>query len=253
MSEPSPFLDRIRIVLLHTTHPGNIGATARAMKTMGLKHLVLVRPKTFPSDIAVARSSHADDILESAVVVDTLTEAIAYCHFVVGTGDRTRTVPWPLYRPREMAEYARALPADQNIALVFGREDIGMTNDQMMQCNAQVQIPANPEYSSLNLASAVQVLSYELRMAGLGDDGQQPGRRDWDEPLAPQIEVERLVQHWQQAYLDAEFLDPNNPKAAMTRITRLLTRAQLDQTEVNILRGMLSSVQRWVTRAKPKD
>ena len=99
----------------------------------------------------------------------------------------------------------------------------------------------------------MQVLSYELRMAGLGDDWQQPGRRYLDEPLAPQIEVERLVQHWQQAYLDAEFLDTNNPKAAMTRITRLLTRAQLDQTEVNILRGMLSSVQRWVTRAKPKD
>ena len=253
MSDASQFLDRVRVVLLHTTHPGNIGATARAMKTMGLKHLVLVRPKTFPSEVAVARSSHADDILEGAVVVDTLQQAIGDCQFVVGTGDRTRTVPWPLYRPREMAQHARSLPNDQQIAVVFGREDIGMTNDQMMMCNAQVQIPANPDYSSLNIASAVQVLVYELRMAALGEDAQVPGRRDWDEAPATQADIERLVEHWQRSYLNAEFLDPNNPKAAMTRIRRLLARAELDQIEVNILRGMLSTLDRWVTRARAGD
>ena len=250
---PDEFLDRVRVVLLHTTHPGNIGAAARAMKTMGLRHLVLVNPKIFPSDIAVARSSHADDILDAAVVVETLDQAIGDCHFVVGTGDRTRTVPWPLYRPREMAEHARALPSTQSIAVVFGREDIGMTNDQMMQCNAQVQIPANPDYSSLNLGSAVQVLAYELRMAALGDDGQAAGRRDWDEAPATQADFERLVAHWQRSYLNAEFLDPNNPKAAMTRINRLLARAELDQIEVNILRGMLSTLDKWVARAKSGD
>ncbi len=253
MSDTSHFLDRVRVVMLHTTHPGNIGATARAMKTMGLRHLYLVKPKTFPSDVAVARSSHADDILDGAVVVETLEQAIGDCQFVVGTGDRTRTVPWPLYRPREMAEHAVSLPSDQQVAVVFGREDIGMTNDQMMMCNAQVQIPANSEYSSLNIASAVQVLVYELRMAALGDDGQTAGRRDWDEAPASQIDIERLAEHWQKSYLNAEFLDPNNPKAAMTRIRRLLARAELDKIEVNILRGMLSTLDRWVTRARAQD
>lgn len=253
MSDTAQFLDRVRVVLLHTTHPGNIGATARAMKTMGLRHLYLVKPKTFPSDVAVARSSHADDILDGAIVVETLEQAIGDCQFVVGTGDRTRTVPWPLFRPREMALHARSLPSDQQIAVVFGREDIGMTNDQMMACNAQVQIPANPEYSSLNIASAVQVLVYELRMAALGDDGQTPGRRDWDEAPASAQDIERLADHWQRAYLDAEFLDPNNPKAAMTRIRRLLARAELDQVEVNILRGMLSTLDRWVKLGRTTD
>ena len=253
MSSLVDFLSRVRVVLLHTTHPGNIGATARAMKTMGLTNLYLVEPKIFPSELAVARSSHAEDILDGAVVVETLSEAIADCHFVVGTGDRTRTVPWPLYRPREMAERAAALPTGQNIAIVFGREDIGMTNDQMMQCNAQVQIPANPNYSSLNLGSAVQVMAYEIRMAGLEQGDQVPGLRDWDEPPADQQDIERLIQHWQSTFLDTEFLDPKNPKAAMNRINRLLTRTQLDKTEVNILRGMLSSAQRWVARARSKD
>ncbi|EAR08516.1 RNA methyltransferase [Reinekea blandensis] len=239
-----------KVVLVHTSHSGNIGSAARAMKTMGFHNLVLVAPKTFPSDDAIAMASGATDILEQAVVVETLEEAVADCGFVVGASARSRNLPWPLVHPRQMAEQALALPDNTRVALVLGRERSGLTNDELARCHCHVNIPANPDYSSLNVAAAVQVLCYELRMSAVLSTGEETPLWgvEWDQPPATAGAMESLFAHWERVLVDIDFLDPTNPRTLMSKIRRLMAKAQPDEVEANILRGMLSHVQKHLRK-----
>jgi len=245
-------LANVRIVLVNTTHPGNIGGVARAMKNMGLHDLCLVAPKVFPSEEAVSRASGATDILDSAKVVESVTEAIADCQLVVGTSARERHIPWPLVDPREMAAVVAPLPDDVTVAVLFGREDRGLTNEELQLCHKHVNIPAVDNFSSLNIAAAVQVITYELRMASLAGDAARADRpqwgTDWDIELADHDEIERLFVHLEETLVDIEFLDPDNPRQLMPRLRRLLMRAVPDKVEVNVLRGVLRAVQKKTGR-----
>lgn len=242
-------LNRIRVVLVNTSHPGNIGAVARAMKNMGLTQLTLVAPELFPHAEATARASGADDILAKAVVVATLDEAIAPCQLVIGASARSRTISWPTMNPREAAEMMLATADESEVAIVMGRENSGLSNAELEKCNYLVHIPANPEYSSLNIAAATQVLVYELRMTALS--GSMAKRKsesvsDWssDKPFATAEEMEAMYHHYQQALTELEFLNPENPRQLMRRLRRLYGRTRLDRVEVNILRGILTSAQK---------
>ncbi|MDX1381720.1 MAG: RNA methyltransferase [Xanthomonadales bacterium] len=245
-------LSRVRVVLIHTTHPGNIGATARAMKVMGLSDLQLVGPVPFPSAEATAMASGADDLLQHCTVHDTLEDALAGCTLVMGTSARLRSLPMPQMDARRAAEAALdevaqgAGDRDDNgagrVAILFGRERYGLTNEEMQRCHQLVHIPANPDYASLNLAQAVQVLAYELRMAALGGAGREQAPSDWDPVDA--AEMERLYEHLEQTLLDIRFLNPDQPKRLMMRLRRLFNRARPDRNEYNILRGILSAAQR---------
>jgi len=233
-------LEKIRIVLINTSHPGNIGSVARAMKTMGLSDLWLVSPLHFPSHTADELASSAVDLLHKAVVVDTLDEALADCSLVVGTSARMRKVPWPLVAPREMAEKVRAEPDNSKIAIIFGREQSGLTNEELERCHLHVNIPANPEYSSLNLAAAVQVLAYELRVASLAGT---EAKEEWDYRLATNDEMEKLFTHLEEVMVQIDFLKLSAPRKLMTRLRRFFNRARPDVMEMNILRGMLTAMQ----------
>ena len=235
---------RIRIVLVGTTHPGNIGAVARAMKNMGLAELVLVEPRHFPHEDATARASGAIDVLENAVVADTLADAVSDCVFVVGASARSRAINWPCYEPREGAAKLVERQSQGPVAAVFGPEKYGLTNAHLDLCNALLTIPSNPEFSSLNLAMAVQVLTYELRLAS--DEAAQPRPLyEPDAPLATSAELEHFYAHLEQVLRDVHFLDPDNPRHLMRRLRRLFVRAAPDQNEVNILRGILTAVERY--------
>lgn len=231
----------IRIVLVNTTHPGNIGAAARAMKNMGLTRLCLVQPQGFPCAEATARASGADDVLANAVVCQRLEQALAGCRFVVGTSARSRRISWPVEDPRQCA--ARLLQESEQgeVALVFGREHSGLTNEELEKCHYLVHIPSNPAFSSLNLAAAVQVLSYELMMAQTGWSAQ-PEKEEARE-LVLSEEMESFFAHLEQTLLELEFLDARQPRKLMRRLRRLFNRARLDKTEVNILRGILAAAQ----------
>lgn len=237
-------LDNVRVVLVNTTQPGNIGGAARAMKNMGLNRLVLVQPEVFPSDRATWRAAGAPELLESAVVVDSFEQAVADCRLIVGTSARERRIPWPLVDPRECGERVLKEPESSEIALVFGREHSGLTNEELQRCHLHVHIPSNPEYSSLNLCAAVQVIAYELRMQLLDLDGELPIREQWDEPLATSESVEMLVEHFERAMIKTRFHDPNNPRQTITRLRRMLNRIRPDESEVQILRGFLSSTEK---------
>ena len=252
-------LDQVRVVLINTSHPGNIGAAARAMKTMGISDLVLVDPQGYaqgqPSaevlEVAEARASGALDILSSAKVVQTLAEATQDCGVVMGTSARSRHIPWPLMHPRNAAAKGiEAAGAGNKVALVFGRERTGLTNDELAQCQVHIHIPTSPDYSSLNVASAVQVLCYEIRMAALAATGELDIEYSgnwgvaWDNDLANQQEMNGFFQHLEQTLVDIDFLDPNNPKQLMPRLRRLFQRAAPDKIEVNILRGVLKMIGR---------
>lgn len=247
-------LENIRIVLVNTTHPGNIGGAARAMKNMGLTDLCLVEPKSFPHPEANARSSRADDILELASVVGSLAEAVADCQLVVGTSARGRHIPWPLVNPRELASQTCKLfqesPTSAKIAVVFGREDRGLTNEELHACHLHVHIPTNPEFSSLNVSAAVQVIAYEMRMSMIENEQANMPQWgiDWDIELADQQEIELMFDHLEQTLIDVKFLEPNNPRQLMTRLRRLFLRAVPDKVEINILRGILTKINRAITR-----
>ncbi|ALP53631.1 hypothetical protein Tel_11085 [Candidatus Tenderia electrophaga] len=235
-----PMKSNIRIVLVNTTHPGNIGAAARAMKNMGLTRLYLVQPQGFPCAEATARASGADDLLAHAVVCDSLEQALAGCRFVVGTSARSRRISWPVENPRQCAARMLQECEQGEVALVFGREHSGLSNAELETCHYLVHIPGNPDFSSLNLAAAVQVLSYELMMAHTEQDaGPGEDRRD----LAPADEMESFFGHLEQTLVELEFLDANQPRKLMRRLRRLFNRARLDKTEVNILRGVFSAAQ----------
>ncbi|MBE9515905.1 MAG: RNA methyltransferase [Proteobacteria bacterium] len=234
-------LQAIRVVLVCPTHPGNIGAAARAMKTMGVTDLALVQPKHFPSDEADARASGASDVLEQARVFDSLDQAIADCSLVVGSSARSRHIGWPTWLPDECATELLAATAKGPVALVFGRERTGLTNEELDRCHAMVSIPANPGFSSLNLGSAVQLLCYEMRRAA---GATLPVRESAEEKTATREQMELFYEHLQSTLVETEFLDPAQPKLLMRRLQRLFNRAQPDERELNILRGILTSVER---------
>jgi tRNA (cytidine32/uridine32-2'-O)-methyltransferase len=237
----------IKIVLVNTAHPGNIGGAARAMKNMGLAELCLVDPREYPAPRAVWRSAGARDILNNATVVDTVDEAIADCSLVVGTSARERRIPWPLVNPRECGERVWREADEHKVALLFGREDRGLTNDELHKCHYHVHIPSNPEYSSLNLATAVQVLAYEVRMASLANkDGDLPELSQWDQPISNSKDLENFHAHLADTMAELDFYDPENPKQLLTRLRRLFNRVRMDEMEVSILRGLLSAVQRKI-------
>lgn len=245
--------DNIRIVLVNTTHPGNIGGVARAMKNMALTRLYLVAPRKFPHEEADWRAASAQDVLAGAVVCDALDDAIGDCQFVVGTSARERRIPWPLLDARQCARRVAAAAADEQVAVVFGREDRGLTNEELKCCNLHLNIPSNPDYSSLNLAMAVQIVAYELRMLAVA--GGLPAAQDeqWDAPFATRDNMERFYTHLEETLVDIEFLDPAAPRQLMARLRRLYSRVRLDEMELNILRGILTETQKWVTKAKKSD
>jgi len=234
-------LDKIHITLVETTHPGNIGAAARAMKTMGLNRLRLVNPLRYPNVEATAMASGADDILHQAEVVETFDQALQDCRLIIGASARRRGLSCPELTPRETATQLLHVAEQAPVALVFGRESSGLSNDELDRCHFMVRIPSNPDYGSLNVAAAVQVLAYELRVAALAD---QPEHDKPAEHLpAPGEEMTLFYQHLEQVLLDSGFLNPANPRHLMRRLRRLFNRAQPDQNEVNILRGILSALQ----------
>lgn len=252
-------LDRIRVVLVNTSHPGNIGGAARAMKNMGLSRLVLVEPEDFPSSEAVARASGATDILDTAQVVATLEDALVGCSLVLGTSARDRRIPWPLLDPRECAATSlQHVQQGGEVALVFGREYAGLTNEELQRCQFHVHIPANPEFSSLNLATAVQVLAYEVRMTWLAAEGQ-PTKQEKLETTAmlnslpvTADELERFYAHLESTLVDIGFLDPQKPRHLMSRLRRLYGRAGVSKLEMNILRGILTETQKASQREAGK-
>jgi tRNA (cytidine32/uridine32-2'-O)-methyltransferase len=233
------------MVLVNTTHPGNIGGAARAIKNMGLTELYLVQPREFPAPRAVWRAAGARDILTNVKVVESLDEAIAGCGLVVGTSARERRIPWPLINPRECGEKIWSEAASHDVALLFGREDRGLTNSELQKCHYHVHIPSNPDYSSLNLATAVQVLAYEVRMASLQDEnGVLPSMDEWDQPLATADELELFHQHLAETMATLNFYDPDNPTQLLTRMRRLFNRTRMDKMEVSMLRGLLTAAGR---------
>jgi TrmH family RNA methyltransferase len=234
------FAMSIRIVLVGTTHPGNIGAVARAMKNMGLADLALVNPRYFPDKEATARASGAEDLLDNAVVFDTLAEAITDCVFVAGASARSRAINWPCLDARDCAARLLEKSANGPVAAVFGPEKSGLSNSDLDHCDALLTIPTNPDFSSLNLAMAVQVVTYELRAA---QAEKAPGY-EADAPLATSREMENFYEHLERVLTDVQFLDPDNPRHLMRRLRRLFIRARPDQNEVNILRGILAAVER---------
>lgn len=232
--------ENIRIVLVNTSHPGNIGAAARAMKNMGLGELYLVEPKLFPHADASARAAGADDLLARATVCQSLEEAVAGCQLVFGASARLRRLPWPLAEPREAARQIIGAYRQAPVAVVFGREHAGLTNDELLCCNALVHIPCNEDFSSLNVAAAVQVLSYEIHMAGR----EGVTEVEVDSPPATAGELERFFQHLEETLVELDFLDPAKPRKLMRRLRRLYIKARLEETEVNILRGILTAAQK---------
>lgn len=231
----------IRIVLVGTTHPGNIGAAARAMKNMGLTDLVLVDPRHFPHEEATARASGAADILDSARVVPDLATALGDCIYVAGASARSRNISWPSMGPRDCAERMVRESEHGRVAAVFGPEQSGLHNDDLDLCHTLLTIPTDPGFSSLNLAMAVQVLSYEIRVASTLYEGPAFAI---EAPPATSAEMEHFYAHLEQVLRDIRFLDPDNPRHLMRRLRRLFVRARPDRNEVNILRGMLTAVER---------
>lgn len=235
-------LQNIRIVLVNTSHPGNIGAAARAMKTMGLQRLYLVQPKVFPDEEAQARAKQAEDILSKAVVVDTLAEAIADCSFVLGTSARPRNLVWPTLTAAQAGQRAVQEANNHQVALVFGRERTGLTNEEIQLCHYQLHIPANPTYSSLNLAAAVQVVAYEVYQSYLSIT--EIASTDEPENLANMTELTGLYEHLASVLTHIGCLDPKQPGQIMPRLQRLYNRARLNKVEINILRGILTAIQK---------
>jgi tRNA/rRNA methyltransferase len=240
-------LDKVRIVLSHTSHPGNIGAAARAMKTMGLSRLTLVNPKCFPDAEAVTRAVGADDVLERAIVCASLDDALAGTVFAVAVSARHRSIgPEPL-QARAAAPEILALTDGGEVALVFGNETAGLSNEEVQRCQRTVFIPANPDYTSLNLGSAVQLLCYELRLAAF--DGAPPvvtKAVPFASPRATNDDVERYYAHLERVMIRTGFLDPQQPKRLIPKLRRLFGRAELERDEVNILRGILDAVEKKI-------
>ncbi|MGI9285389.1 MAG: tRNA (cytosine(32)/uridine(32)-2'-O)-methyltransferase TrmJ [Pseudomonadales bacterium] len=236
-------LDNIRIVLVETSHPGNIGAVARAMKNMGLRNLCLVNPKKFPAEEALMRAASAADILDNTQVCNDVATAIGDARLVLGASARERRIPWPVHDPRAAANQAINEAMQHDVAILFGREDRGLKNEELQQCHLHINIPTDDTYSSLNLAMAVQVVCYELRMAWLATNERKDTDQPWDAPLATAADAERFFAHLEQTLITLDFLKPSAPRQLMTRLRRLFTRIRMDEMELNILRGILTAAQ----------
>ncbi|MCA4788728.1 MULTISPECIES: RNA methyltransferase [Acinetobacter] len=252
----SAHLSHVRIVMVNTTLPANIGSALRAMKTMGLCKLVLVDPKTYPHPDIDALAAGATDLIEQIEVVEQLEDAIADCHLVFGTSARSRTIPWPLLDARPAAEKSLNAVAQhgQNVAIIFGREDRGLTNEELALANYHVTIPVNEEYGVLNVAQAIQVICYEMRMAAIDIVGKiadpaatmqvtDSEAMQWDEPLVNHEQMQQFYPHLEKMLAEIEFMDPKNPRLLPLRLRRLFGRIQLDRMEYHLLRGIFSRVQ----------
>jgi tRNA (cytidine32/uridine32-2'-O)-methyltransferase len=252
----SAHLSHVRIVMVNTTLPANIGSALRAMKTMGLSKLVLVAPKTYPHPDIDALAAGATDLIEQIEIVETLADAIKDCHLVFGTSARSRTIPWPLLDARPAAEksISAVVNDEQDVAVVFGREDRGLTNEELAMANYHVTIPVNTDYGVLNVAQAIQVICYEMRMATLAavESGKDETATmpvtdtesmQWDEPLVTHEQMEQFYPHIEKMLAEIEFLDPKNPRLLPLRLRRLFGRIQLDRMEYHLLRGIFSRVQ----------
>lgn len=228
-------LDNIRVVLSHPSHPGNIGAAARAMKTMGLHHLFLVNPRQFPDAMADAMASGANDVLQNAVICSSLEQALQGAVLVVGMTARHRDLSHAMLTLREAAPQILERAGEAPVALIFGTEMSGLSNAELEKCQLLITIPVNPEYGSLNLAAAVQVVSYELRTCGVVTEPISKVA-----PWAAFEDVERFYEHLENTLVEIDFLDPLDPRRLMTRLRRLFSRAGMEKEEVNILRGILT-------------
>ena len=237
------YLDNIKIVLVETSHTGNMGSAARAMKTMGLTNLCLVNPIIKPDSQSISLAAGASDIIKNAHICSSLAQAIADCNLVIGTSARSRSLQWPNLTPKVCADKIVQQALNSKVALVFGRERVGLTNDELQKCDYHVSIPANPDYSSLNLAMSVQVLCYEIRMSMLNTQDLTSNPIEVAEVDFPtNADIERFYQHLQQTLLNTGFINANHPGQVMGRLRRLFTRAHVEQQELNILRGILTSI-----------
>ncbi|GHU18975.1 tRNA (cytidine/uridine-2'-O-)-methyltransferase TrmJ [Betaproteobacteria bacterium] len=249
-SDPPNLLSKVRIVLSNPSHPGNIGAAARAMKTMGLSRLYLIHPKKFPDPEATARAAGADDVLRQATLCATLDDALSGVVFAVALSARHRNLGPERLQAREVAPLILEKAGDGtgDVALVFGNETAGLSNDEVQRCQRTVFIPANPDYSSLNLGAAVQLLCYELRLAAYGGRPPEVTKTvPFSSPPASGDDIERFYAHLERVMVRTGFLDPSQPKRLMPKIRRLYGRAALERDEINILRGMLDAVEKRVS------
>ena len=249
MRTGSDLLANVRIVLVAPTHPGNIGAAARAMRTMGLGDLRLVRPRRFPSAEATERAAGAFEVLDRARVDDDLSEALADCGWAVAATARPRRLEWGQLDPREAGRELARRAASGPVAAVFGRESAGLTNDEIDRCQAVLRIPTAPDFRSLNIAAAVQIAAYEVAraaagLAGAAEAGEEGAGAQENRPEAvTAADLERLFAHFETALADIGYLDPERPRLLMRRLRRLLVRADIDRAELNILRGILTAAQ----------
>lgn len=247
-------LEQISVVLVETSHPGNIGSAARAMKTMGLSSLTLVNPSQFPDRKAHELASGAFDLLHKASVVSSLKEAVKDCNLVIGLSARRRDLAIPMLEMGEFAsEVMKRAKEKPSVAIVFGRERTGLTNEELSLCHYHVMIPANPEYSSLNLSQAVQVIAYELRRAYLALDKSCPKKSEKYVNLAKKGDLDGFYEHLWETLIKIGFIDPLKPKRLKPKLMRLFNRSQLEKEEVNILRGILSAVGKVVSRREHEN
>ncbi len=237
------FSNLINIVLIETSHPGNIGSVARAMKTMGLKNLLLINPRKFPSGDANALSGNAIDILEKAKVYTNLKNAIKDSTFVYATSARVRTIQWPTKNAQDAAEeIVKQVSSNKKISIIFGREDRGLTNEELQIANTHIEIPANPEYPVLNIAMSAQIICYEILKASVDTTA-----RDWhDYPEVDSENLQMLIDHFIETAIDINVINPDNPKKIISRIKRMFTRLHPDEMETSFLRGFLSSIKKKI-------
>ena len=234
---------QVKIILIETSNSGNIGSVLRAMKTMGFKNLCLVNPKKFPSDEVKALAANAKDMIDDVVVVDTLDKALSDIDFVVGTSSRIRKVPWPNEPLNTVApQINKIIESKTNVGILFGREDRGLTNDELQRCNLHMHIPANEEYPVLNLAMAVQVVCYQIYIDSLSKNSLIKND-NWDVPKAKSNHVKRLIEHFISVAEELEVFNKGNPRQIGARIKRMFTRIGLDEMEVNFLRGFLAATE----------
>ena len=239
----------ISFILVGSTHPGNIGAAARAMKNMGIHQMGLVSPKEFPHEKAFFRAKAATDVLEKAVIYKSLKEAISETKLVIGTSARNRKVPWPIVSPSEAAEEIVSFikTSEDKTAVVFGREDRGLTNEELGLCNLHVHIPSSDEYPSLNLSQEIQIIAYEIRLKALSHEGMLK-KQEWDVPLAENAEIEKLIEHFDELMQEVEFYKTDNPRQLLRRVRRFFKRSKLDHVEANVFRGVFAAIQKKLKR-----
>ncbi|MDA9556913.1 tRNA (cytosine(32)/uridine(32)-2'-O)-methyltransferase TrmJ [Vibrio sp.] len=234
-------LDNVKVILVGTSHSGNIGSAARAMKVMGITNMVLVDPQCQVDEQSVALAAGASEIALNATIVQTLEEAVADCSLVIGSSARSRTLNWPMLEPRECGEKCAKEGQNSTVALVFGRERTGLTNDELQLCHYHVCIPANPEYSSLNLAMAVQTITYEVRMGHLlQEQAKYTPNPEQDYPR--HAELERFYEHLDSTLKQVEFISDAQPGKVLNKLRRLFSRARPEQQELNTLRGILTAI-----------